>query len=96
MNVGSWGEAVKDEVPRSIGGWFTAESIANTVGYQSATATGIARSIAGSFAQPPKPVRETSRLGGLPLILMPRLLVLVLKVFEPIHVIAQHGPVALR
>jgi hypothetical protein len=27
MNVGSWGEAVKDEVPRSIGGWFTAESI---------------------------------------------------------------------
>jgi hypothetical protein len=75
---------------------FTTESIANTVGYQSTTATGVARSIAGPFAQRPILWRETSRRRGLPLILMPRLLVLVLKVLEPIHVIAQHGPVALR
>jgi hypothetical protein len=33
---------VNDEDPRRIGGWFKAESIANTVGYQSATATGVA------------------------------------------------------
>jgi hypothetical protein len=31
----------------------------------------------------------------LPLILMPRLVVFVLKILEPIHVIVQHGPVAL-
>jgi hypothetical protein len=71
-------------------------SIANTVGYQSATATSVALSIARPFAQPPKPVRKTSRRGWLPLILTPRLVVLVLKVLEPIHVIAQHAPVALR
>jgi hypothetical protein len=52
--------------------------------------------IAGPFAHPPKPVRETSGRNGLPLILMLRFVVLVLKVLEPIHVIAQHGPVALR
>src|ERR1700693_1751561 len=41
---------------------------------------GVALSIAGPFAQPAKPVRNASRRGGLPLILMPRLGVLVLKV----------------
>lgn len=35
-------------------------------------------------------------VGGQPLILVLRLVVFFLQVLEPTHVIAQHGPVALR
>lgn len=68
----------------------------NSVGHQSATATGAALSIAAPFAQLPENCTETSRRGGLPLILTLRLVAMVLKVLEPTDVVAQHGPIALR